>query len=198
MKTPALFNAKTININVSIFGPGAPGACLTELGGASLEVRTRPIDPDSIPELGAYWPGQGGIYGGIHQYPDGPHHTIYAAKDVGDFAWGERGTETGATHKVNGVLNTTTLRDTDGSFPAAEAASEYTADGHHDFYLPSIGELNHAWQNIPEAFDTSTWYWSSTQRSANTPFTMGFDVGNQNVGVKYGELRVRPVRRLFI
>ena len=153
---------------------------------------------NDIPAIGAYWPGQGGIYGGILQYPDGLHHTIYGDKDLGDFAWGERGTETGATQRVSGVLNTTTLRDTDGAFPAAEAASEYTADGHHDFYLPSIGELNHAWQNIPNTFDKSTWYWSSTQRSANNAFNMGFGDGSQGNDLKDYEPRVRPVRRLPI
>ena len=157
-----------------------------------------PAAEDDIPTIGAYWAGQGGIYGGILQYPDGLHHTIFGAEDLGDFAWGERGTETGATQRVSGVLNTTTLRDTDGSFPAAEAASEYTADGRHDFYLPSIGELNHAMQNIPDAFDKGNWYWSSSQRSANLAFTMDFVYGSQYYGVKYGELRVRPVRRLPI
>ena len=153
---------------------------------------------DEAPAIGTYWLGQGGIYGGILQYPDGLHHTIFGAEDLGNFAWGEHGTETGATQRVSGVLNTTTLRDTDGSFPAAEAASEYTADGRHDFYLPSIGELNHAMQNIPDAFDKDTWYWSSTQRSANNAFYMYFVDGTQLGNVKGSELRVRPARRLII
>lgn len=150
------------------------------------------------PVIGIYWKGQGGIYGGIRQYPDGPNHIIFGEKDLGDFAWGALGTETGATHRIHGVLNTSTLRDTDGSFPAAEAANEYAADGHHDFYLPSIGELNHAWQCIPEVFDKGAWYWSSTKRSANHAVSMYFAGGSQTIIAKYVELRVRPVRRLPI
>jgi hypothetical protein len=45
-----------------------------------------------------------------------------------------------------------------------------------------------------EAFK-DTWYWSSSQRSADTAFYMYFVVGHQGFYVKYGELRVRPVRR---
>ncbi|MHC8295332.1 DUF1566 domain-containing protein [Pseudomonas sp. LB3P58] len=48
-----------------------------------------------------------------------------------------------------------------------------------------------------EAFKP-TWYWSSSQRSADNAFTMGFDGGLQNVSAKGGELRVRPVRSQLI
>ncbi|MBD9585779.1 DUF1566 domain-containing protein [Pseudomonas sp. PDM03] len=49
----------------------------------------------------------------------------------------------------------------------------------------------------PEAFKPRA-YWSSTQRSALSAFTMDFDDGNQTSGGKNYELRVRPVRRLPI
>ncbi|WP_405120704.1 DUF1566 domain-containing protein [Pseudomonas leptonychotis] len=42
------------------------------------------------------------------------------------------------------------------------------------------------------------WYWSSSQRSANTAFSMTFDGGSQYSYGKYLELSVRPVRRAFI
>ncbi|CRM75235.1 DUF1566 domain-containing protein [Pseudomonas sp. 8 R 14] len=48
-----------------------------------------------------------------------------------------------------------------------------------------------------EAF-RDTWYWSSSQRSANNAFYMYFGDGNQSYVVKYFELRVRPVRSEFI
>lgn len=48
-----------------------------------------------------------------------------------------------------------------------------------------------------EAFSGS-WYWSSTQRSAYTAFSMHFDDGSQGLNVKRSELRVRPVRRELI
>ncbi|MFJ2455404.1 DUF1566 domain-containing protein [Pseudomonas protegens] len=48
-----------------------------------------------------------------------------------------------------------------------------------------------------EAF-RDTWYWSSSQRSAYHAFLMDFGAGSQDSGVKYGELRVRPVRSEFL
>ncbi|NWC20390.1 DUF1566 domain-containing protein [Pseudomonas tolaasii] len=48
-----------------------------------------------------------------------------------------------------------------------------------------------------EAF-RDTWYWSSSQRSADTAFYMGFDDGAQYYGDKGFELRVRPVRSELI
>jgi len=164
------------------------------IGGEPVPVAPQAID---IPAIGEYWPGQGGIYAGIRQYPDGLHHVIFATEDVGDHAYGEYGTAVGATSKVDGRLNTDTLHSTDGSFPAASAASNYTADGHADFYLPAIGELNHAWQNIAEHFSKDCYYLSSTQRSANLAFLMTFDGGNQTNYFKTLELRVRPVRRFL-
>jgi hypothetical protein len=48
-----------------------------------------------------------------------------------------------------------------------------------------------------EAFK-DTWYWSSSQRSANYAFTMHFDDGHQLNDGKTSELRVRPVRSQLI
>ena len=202
----------TLNLSVTMSAP-SPGPLATALLGALMssgKAGAKPSEPEGAvpatpsgdlltpPAIGEYWAGQGGIYSGIQQDQDGQlYHKIFADSDVGSFAWGEYGTETGTTNKVNGVLNTTTLRDTEGSFPAAEAASNYTADGHHDFVLPSIAELNHAWAFIPDSFAKEA-YWSSSQRSANYAFYMYFDVGYQDIFVKLNELRVRPVRRLPI
>lgn len=49
----------------------------------------------------------------------------------------------------------------------------------------------------PEAF-RDTWYWSSSQRSANHAFHMNFGDGYQNSHGKSYELRVRPVRSELI
>lgn len=43
-----------------------------------------------------------------------------------------------------------------------------------------------------------TWYWSSSQRSAYSAFTMYFADGHQLTSGKYHELRVRPVRSQLI
>ena len=48
-----------------------------------------------------------------------------------------------------------------------------------------------------EAF-RDTWYWSSSQRSANDAFLMYFGGGYQSTNAKFYELRVRPVRSELI
>ena len=151
-----------------------------------------------IPALGEYWPGQGGHNGGTVAATDEvpAHYLIIAAKDVGSHEWGERVSESQATSKRDGFANTITLME--GDHPAAKAATGYTADGHDNFYLPAAAELYHCWLSAPDLFAKYTWYWSSTQRSAYDAFSMYFDDGYQDISGKLNELRVRPVRRLFI
>ncbi|WP_203009065.1 DUF1566 domain-containing protein [Pseudomonas paraversuta] len=186
-----------------------PAASLAKLAVASVfaqvlppAANVQPACPHSVPELGAVWPGQGGFNGGlIAARGDVPeHYLIIASIDVGDHEWGGRGIEVKGLSKTDGYTNTQVLcgNEDERKYPAADACAEYQADGHHDFYLPACAELYHCWVNVPDLFAKDTWYWSSTQRSANGAFTMNFVAGNQ---VSYGksfELRVRPVRRLFI
>ncbi|MCK9802120.1 DUF1566 domain-containing protein [Pseudomonas sp. MAFF 302030] len=154
--------------------------------------------PITIPEIGAVWPGQGGIYGGLRQYPEGLCHVIYADQDLPSrYEYGDYGVSVEATSRTDGLTNTQILLGRDGKHPAAVAAAAYTAGGHNDFYLPSIGELHHAWQFAPESFSEEWYYLSSTQRSAYYAFYMHFDDGYQYYGVKHLELLVRPVRRFL-
>lgn len=199
MKAP-LINIKNLHISVSSFLPEPLTASASYLGPVTVApaVPATPAgDALTPPALGEYWPGQGGIYGGIRLYPEGLCHVIFAATDLGNFAYGEYGTEVEATSRHDGRENTAILVNRDGSHPAADAAYAYTCDGHNDFCLPSIGELNHAWQYIPDSFEKD-WYVSSTQRSADYAFFMAFDDGLQGNYDKVNELRVRPVRRLPI
>lgn len=148
------------------------------------------------PAIGEYWVGQGGIYGGRREYPEGLCYVVFAAEDVGEHTWSKTGFDL-VTSRTDGRANTAALIDHDSPSPAAEVAVNYTADGHQDFYLPSIGELHHAWLYIPESFAKEA-YWSSSQRSAGYAFYMGFGDGGQLNNVELNELRVRPVRRLAI
>ncbi|UQI33049.1 DUF1566 domain-containing protein [Pseudomonas bijieensis] len=158
-----------------------------------------PPATETIPALGEYWPGQGGINGGlVAARGDVPaHYLIIAKDDAGSHEWGNRGKESGATSKTDGHANTITLLADEGH-PAAQAADGYAADGHEDFYLPAAAELYQGWLNCPEVFAQDCCYWSSSQRSAISAFTMTFGGGNQDDYDKYDELRVRPVRRFFI
>ncbi len=189
----------TINVTLALPASGASiaaSAVLAPMNGKSApaQAETPKLTP---PAIGEYWPGQGGIYAGRREYPEGLCYVIFAASDVGACAFGEYGIETEATCHIDGRANTAILVNRGGSHPAADAAYAFTCDGHDDFYLPAIGELNHGWQFTPELFEKE-WYWSSSQRSANSAFLMHFDGGIQSVSVKNYELRVRPVRRLPI
>ncbi|MDH0638236.1 DUF1566 domain-containing protein [Pseudomonas sp. GD03860] len=179
---------------------------LAELAIASVFAQALPpaanvqsIAHTDIPAVGQQWPGQGGINGGlVPARGDVPeHYLIIAAKDIGDHAWGGYREESKATSKTDGMANSAILLE-EGSHPAASAASKHAADNHNDFYLPAAAELYHCWVNCPEVFAQDCYYWSSSQRSAYTAFLMHFDVGIQLNYCKHSELRVRPVRRVFI
>lgn len=195
-----VINIQNLTLNIHAY-QRAPA--LVALGAAiAAAVAPAPQTPEApqaadIPALGQAWPGHGGINGGfVPARGDVPeHYLIFAAEDAGEHEWGGRGVESLATSKTDGLASTQALLE--GNHPAAKAASNYVADGHGDFYLPSAAELYQAWVNCPEAF-AKEWYWSSTQRSADTAFVQGFGVGGQDYGGKYVEFRVRPVRRLFI
>lgn len=163
-------------------------------------VAAEPIVNDQVaPAVGEYWPGQGGYNAGFVPACEGipAHYLVFAAKDIGDHAWGRRGEESNATSKFDGHSNTQALLAESGH-PAATACAEYQADGHSDFYLPAAAELYQGWLNVPDLFSADSYYWSSTQRSANGAFDMNFNVGYQYSSDKYYALRVRPVRRVFI
>ena len=156
----------------------------------------QPVVASSVPEIGLPWPGQGGINGGyIEARGDVPaHYLIFGAKDLGEFAWGRYREESKATSKWDGKANTDALIAA-GGHPAAEAARAYTADGHNDFDLPAARQLYQAWAHD---LISDGCYWSSSQRSAYLAFFMDFVDGSQLRYDKILELRVRPVRRLFI
>ncbi|MBN3966272.1 DUF1566 domain-containing protein [Pseudomonas gregormendelii] len=183
-----------------------PTSSLVKLAAASVfaqvlppAANVQPVAIGEIPALGAVWPGQGGLNGGlVAERGDVPaHYLIFASEDAGSHEWGRRGETSGATSKTDGLANSAILLE-EGSHPAAKAASQYTADDHNDFYLPAAAELYQGWLNCPEVFAQDCYYWSSSQRSAYNAFSVTFDDGHQGTTGKDHELRVRPVRRFFI
>ena len=173
------------------------------LAGVLTQLQPLPAAPAlgalTVPQVGEYWPGQGGINGGlVAAHGEVPaHYLIWATEDVGKHKWGGYEKESKATSKRDGLGNTKALL-AEGGHPAAEAASKYSADGHSDFFLGAAAELYQGWLNVPSIFAQDRYYWSSTQRSAYYAFLMHFDAGTQNHCYKDYELSVRPVRRLFI
>lgn len=158
------------------------------------------LNAQAIPAVGEYWPGQGGINGGlVAAHGDVPaHYLIWATEDFGKREWGGRGKESAATNKRDGLANTKALCSSAEKHPAANACAEHQADGFHDFYLPAAAELYHGWLNVPGIFAQDRYYWSSSQRSADNAFLMHLVGGLQYGNAKDNELSVRPVRRAFI
>ena len=183
-----------------------PATALAQLALASVFGQLVPqqsapaLPAGAVPALGAYWPGQGGVNAGLMRGLDGArdYYLIVAAADIGDHAWGGYREESKATSKSDGKANTEWLCNEETQHPAANTCAEYKADGNHDFYLPAAAELYHCWVNCPEVFTQDRYYWSSSQRSAYLAFSVVFDDGSQLSCDKDNELRVRPVRRLFI
>lgn len=191
-------------INLTLAMPPAVNPAASALFGALLKAAKEPVPEQAHPRaqkltppaIGEYWPGQGGIYGGLRLYPEGLCHVIFAAQDVGKHIFGEHGTEVEGLDQIDGRANTAILVNRDGSHPAADAAYAFTCDGHNDFYLPAISELYHGYTYLPQAFEKA-WYVSSSQRSADYPYDVGFEVGWLSSLRKLNEFLVRPVRRFL-
>jgi hypothetical protein len=156
-----------------------------------------------LPAFGTLIPGQGARFAAIMRGPivDGQELPPYALlvsekeSEVESAEWGTYGTEIdGAGSRTNGKANT--LAMIAAQCPAALLASAIEADGHKDFYVPSLGELNSAAANVPELFDPRGVYWTSTQGSRNVAFVQDFEYGGSHWFFKYGEFRVRAVRQI--
>lgn len=197
MKAP-LLNIRTLNLTVNILEAEAPAVTILQSVKDQFTETLKKFAPDSLtpPAICEYWPGQGGLYGGLRHYPEGLCHIIFAAKDVGRHSYGEHGTNVEATSNIDGRENTAILVNRDGSHPAADAAYGYTCDGHNDFYLPSSGELHHGYLYLPASFEKD-WYISSTQRSADSAYFMVFEDGWLIILDKGDERLARPVRRIL-
>ena len=80
---------------------------------------------------------------------------------------------------------------------AADICANLTLNGHSDWFLPSIEELNQLHQNLHlngfGAF-TSDYYWSSTEGDSNAAVLQNFNDGGWSGGVKFSNYHVRPVR----
>lgn len=168
---------------------------------AALAISVKPIDSvGSIPAIGEYWPGQGGVNAGLMRGENGqPDYWLIVPTDESlqgkELAYGGyQKDEPEAASRRDGSANTLHLAQ--GSHPAAAWCSGLTVEGHSDLYLPAIDELALCMANVSELFEKA-WHWSSTQRSANIAFVQHFVGGGQDNYVKNGELRVRPVRRFI-
>lgn len=192
---PAFKIGRLDNLTINLFAPDRTPSI------EGIEIRTLE-SAGIIPPLGAYWPGEGGFNAGLLRSESGgrDYYLIVAAGPEAEFRAEYGGYEhktDGADSASDGLANTRALLADSKEHPAAKLASEFTADGHSDFYLPARRELQLAEANTPETFSKG-YHWSSTQYSAYFAYYMDFEVGWQSLTAKGTERLVRPVRRKFL
>ena len=117
----------------------------------------------------------------------------------------------GALSDWDGQTNSTNIIAQSTSTSAADICAGYTnadygTNTYSDWYLPSIGELNHIWNNLYEvqkAIDTygngtttitKNYYWSSSERNALHAWPFLFSAGNVINASKSNPYCVRGVR----
>jgi len=152
------------------------------------------------PAHGEYWTGQGGHY--ICTQPAllglPARHLIFGAGEIDDLTFGPQLDVLDARSQLDGKSNTAALLAAHRDHAAAKWASEYQADGHADFHLPSRMDLLMAYVCAPKLFKTSGWYWSSTQLSRNGAFVQDFEYGYSYWLGKDYERRVRACRWIHL
>ncbi|EIM14540.1 hypothetical protein [Pseudomonas chlororaphis] len=149
------------------------------------------IAASDLPERGQ--PLAGGIF--VTRYwLNGEERALVLLDDELSGVWGKYGEDVaGAKNYSDGEANTRAMAEA-----GSEIAIKALGLGAH---IPSCLEGQLVMAAKADGLVTlreDRFHWLSTQRSANNAFDMGFGVGSQVSGVKYYELRVRPVRRHFI
>ncbi|MFL1387514.1 DUF1566 domain-containing protein [Pseudomonas tritici] len=168
---------------------------------AALAIAAAPaISASGIPAIGEYWPGEGGVNGGLFPGGDKPYYLIVPTGGDAEstLEWGGYGDELkGAKSPWDGLANTADLVGVDTSHHAAQFCAAFEREGHKDFYLMARREASFLEITVPDVF-TQSYHWTSTQRSADTAYTMAFGDGWLTNDVKSHERLARPVRRKFI
>ena len=168
---------------------------------ATLAIAAAPaIAASGVPAVGEYWPGEGGVNGGLFPGGDKPYYLIVptGAGAEATHEWGGYGDElNGANSPWDGQANTADLIGSDASRPAAQFCAAFERDGRKDFYLMARREATFLEITVPDLF-TKAYHWTSTQRSAYTAYFLGFEGGWLNSNGKVYARLARPVRRKFI
>lgn len=170
---------------------------------ATLAIATAPaIATSGIPAIGEYWPGEGGINGGLFPGGDKPYYLIVPTGSDAEATheWGGYGEELGgASSAWDGQANTAYLASSnrEHDHPAAQFCAAFERDGHKDFYLMARREASFLEITVPEVF-TQSYHWTSTQRSAFYAYFMVFEAGWLSFGGKGNVRLARPVRRIYV
>lgn len=170
---------------------------------ATMAIAAAPtIAASGIPAIGEYWPGEGGVNGGLFPGGDKPYYLIVptGADAESNLEWGGYGQELdGAKSAWDGQATTAYLASSnrEHDHPAAQFCANFERDGHKDFYLMARREASFLEITVPDVF-TQSYHWTSSQRSAYGAYYVDFGGGWLHLNVKDFERLARPVRRKFI
>lgn len=170
---------------------------------ASMGSAAKPVSSSTgVPAIGEYWPGEGGVNGGLFPGGDKPYYLIVPTGSDAEATheWGGYGEELSAASCAwDGQANTAYLANSnrEHDHPAAQFCANFERDGHKDFYLMARREASFLEITVPEVF-TQAYHWTSMQRSANLAYSMDFEDGWLDTSGKGYERLARPVRRKFI
>lgn len=167
---------------------------------ASLATTAAPAASASgVPAIGEYWPGEGGVNGGLFPGDGKPYYLIVptGADAEAKLEFGSYGKESeGAASAHDGMTNTADLVETDNDYPAARFCAKFERDGHSDYYLMARREAQFLEITAPQVFSKG-YHWTSTQYSADRAYLVDFEDGWLVTIGKYDERLVRPVRRKY-
>lgn len=157
----------------------------------------------TIPTFGTLLPALGGHFGAILRgaAADGSEDYVLivspadSAGAIEDVKWADSYTHIeGTASKTDGQANTAAMAA--AGFDLAKTIQALDLGGHTDWYLPAAAELRALSATVPDLFDQSDWYWSSTQYSRPSAWVQDFSDGYSSAFHKDTEFRARAVRKI--
>ncbi len=155
----------------------------------------------SIPLFGALLAAHGGHLGAILRgaaADGGEDYALIVAPadaELQDRTWADDYVQiAGADSKHDGQANTNAMAN--AGLQLALDIKALQRGGHTDWYLPAAAELRALSATVPELFDKSDWYWSSSQCSRDYAWCQDFEYGYGDALGKVNEFRARPVRKV--
>lgn len=153
-----------------------------------------------VPSIGAAWPGEGGVNGGLGRKEDGtPEWLIVPPIEIGYFkevTYGGYGKDVAAAASwYDGRANTVALLAAGDAYQAARKCADLSHEGHTDYFLPAKLQLAQVYASLYGAVPKE-WVLSSTQSSAGGAWGQGFRNGGTGYWGKdsiAGALAVRSI-----
>jgi hypothetical protein len=153
-----------------------------------------------VPSIGAAWPGEGGVNGGLGRKEDGtPEWLIVPPIETGYFkevTYGGYGKDVpGAASWYDGRANTVALLAAGDAYQAARKCTDLSHEGHADYFLPAKLQLAQIYASLHGVIPKE-WVLSSTQSSAYYAWGQGFGGGDTHYCRKddtAGALAVRSI-----